>query len=79
VANPDGSSPRVLVSGQSGAEALVVDASHIYWTNTSNGTISEANTDGSNPHVIVSGHLSDGVAVDASHLYWTAIGEGVIY
>ena len=52
VANPDGSSPRVLVSGQSGAEALAVDASHIYWTNTSNGTISEANTDGSNPHVI---------------------------
>ena len=79
VANPDGSSPRVLVSGQSGAEALAVDASHIYWTNTSNGTISEANTDGSNPHVIVSGHLSDGVAVDASHLYWTAIGEGTVY
>ena len=60
VANPDGSSPRVLVSGQRGAEALAVDASHLYWTNTANGTISEANTNGSNPHVIVSGHLSMG-------------------
>jgi hypothetical protein len=36
VANPDGSSPRVLVSGQRGAEALAVDASHLYWTNTGN-------------------------------------------
>src|SRR6185437_9230526 len=53
VANPDGSSPRVLVSGQRGAEARAVDASHLYWTNTGNGTISEANTDCSNPHVIV--------------------------
>jgi hypothetical protein len=69
VANPDGSSPRVLISGQRGAEALAVDSSHLYWTNTVNGTISEANIDGTNPHVIVSGHLSDGVAVDASHLY----------
>jgi sugar lactone lactonase YvrE len=52
-----------------------VDATHLYWTNSSNGTISRANLDGSNRQVIVSGPLlSNGVAVDASHLYWANSG-----
>jgi hypothetical protein len=77
--NLNGSSPRVLVSGQKGAEGLAVDASHLYWTNFGNATIDEANLDGSNPHVIETDVLSHGVAVDASHLYWTAVGEGAVY
>ena len=72
VANPDGSSPRVLVSGQRGAEALAVDASHLYWTAIGEGVIYEANLDGTNPQAIVSGQSGPwGVAVDASQLYWT--------
>ena len=78
-ANLDGSSPRVLVSGQKGAEALAVDASHLYWTNTvmarsARPTWTAAIRTSSSADV-----LSHGVAVDASHLYWTAVGEGAIY
>ena len=64
--NLNGSSPRVLVSGQTGAEGLAVNASHLYWANFGNATIDEANLDGSNPHVIATGMLSHGVAVAPS-------------
>ena len=74
VANLDGSSPTVLVTGQRGATAVAVSSGHLYWTNTGNGTITRANHDGSNPQVIVTGSLSYGLAVDASHLYWADIG-----
>jgi hypothetical protein len=77
--NLNGSSPRVLVSGQTDAEGLAVNASHLYWTNFGSATIDEANLDGSNPHVIETGVLSHGVAVAPLRLYWTAVGEGTIY
>ncbi|HZI77098.1 MAG TPA: DUF433 domain-containing protein [Gemmatimonadales bacterium] len=64
--------PPVLVSGQRGAEALAVDASHLYWTAIGEGVIYEANLDGTNPQAIVSGQSGPwGVTVDASQLYWT--------
>lgn len=76
--NLNGSSPRVLVSGQTGAEGLAVDASHLYWTNFDQATIDEADLNGSNPHVIETGVLSHGVAVSPRNLYWTDLGERAI-
>jgi hypothetical protein len=59
--------------GGPGPEGLAVDASHIYWTNSSPGTIGRANLDGSAPtQSFISGAQNpSAVAVAGSNLYWS--------
>jgi hypothetical protein len=74
-----------------GATALAVDGSHIYWADTTLGTIGRANiADGSTPNVQLirgaggacgtpgTGAGPEGVAVDATHVYWTNPDQGTI-
>jgi hypothetical protein len=74
-ANLDGSSPQAIVTGQHDPAGVAVNASHVYWTDSGDGTVWEANLDGTNPQAIVTGQISPaGVAVNASHVYWTDSG-----
>jgi Abnormal spindle-like microcephaly-assoc'd, ASPM-SPD-2-Hydin len=75
----DGSNPQILLPTPGQLFGIAVDASHIYWADTSGGTINEANLDGSNPHPLVTGQNQPaGIAVDASHIYWTNQDNGGI-
>ena len=59
---------------------MAVDASYVYWTNFSTGTIGRANLDGTGADQgFISGASGPaGVAVDASHVYWTNFSTGTI-
>ena len=72
-ANPDGTSPHAIVTGQTTPTGVAVDPSHLYWASNGDGTVNQANLDGSSPHAIVTGQNNlSGVASDASHLYWVS-------
>jgi Abnormal spindle-like microcephaly-assoc'd, ASPM-SPD-2-Hydin len=78
-ANPDGSNPQTIASGQNAPWGVAVSSSHLYWADSGAGTIMEANLDGSNPQAIdASQFFPTGVAVDSSHLYWSD-GNGTIW
>ena len=75
-ANLDGSDPQTLVSGQNGPIGVAVDASHLYWTNQTDGSIWAADRDGTSPHVISNAGLAGwDIAVGGDHLYWTMLGR----
>src|SRR5690349_18995035 len=54
-ANPDGSNPQQLESGQNGPWGVAVSSSHLYRADSSAGTIMEANLDGTSPQAIAPG------------------------
>jgi len=71
------------VNGTCGAQALypgacvtewVVDATRLYWTCSTSGTVMAAPKDGSGPvTTLASGQTgATGIAIDATQLYWTA-------
>ena len=77
----DGSNPQAIVPGQAAPFGIAVDGSHLYWTNSGDGTIWRANLDGTNAQSIVQGEGQNSlfaVAVDASHLYWTNRSQGTV-
>lgn len=77
-ANPDGSSPHAIATGQHGPSGVTVSPNHLYWTTTAGnqGTIWQANLDGTSADPIDTGDYNPaGVAVDASHIYWSDTGE----
>jgi hypothetical protein len=77
----DGSSALFkLVPRVSWAQGLAVDAQHIYWVNSSNGTIGRANLDGSEVDAgfIAGGSSMRSVASDGRHIYWANSGNGTI-
>jgi hypothetical protein len=66
----------VLASGQDKARGLAVDATHVYWTNTStltDGTVMRIPKDGSGVAETFAANQDhpDGIAVDAMAVYWT--------
>jgi sugar lactone lactonase YvrE len=69
------------VTGQAAPFGIASDASHIYWTNSGDGTIWRANLDGTNAQSIVLGEGQNSlfaVAGDANHLYWTNRSQGMV-
>jgi sugar lactone lactonase YvrE len=79
-ANPDGTSPVTLVTGQSFTEGLAVNSNAIYWANmTTAGSIMWAGLVGGNPATFeYPEYFPDGVAVDSSHVYWAVTAAGGI-
>jgi hypothetical protein len=68
----EGSCQPVLVVGQQSAPAwIAVDATHIYWTNSGNGTVWRADKDGTNKLQIAQGQLTPWVIrVRNGRVYW---------
>jgi sugar lactone lactonase YvrE len=78
-ANPDGTGPQTIATGQHGPVGVAVSATHLYWADNGTGTIVQANLDGSNPQTIATGQNGPfGVAVSATHLYWANERDGTI-
>ncbi len=75
-ANSDGSSVQHSFIATK-AKWTAVDSAHIYWTNTSAGTIGRAEIDGSNPDpsFITGLENPEGIAVDSGHIYWAEAGD----
>jgi hypothetical protein len=60
----DGSGRQTIVTGQSQPGGVAVDATHLYWATSDNGTIWRANLDDSNPQTLATGQDNPwGVAV----------------
>ena len=58
---------------------VAVDSTHVYWANSSDGTIDEARLNTFGPATLISGQASPwGVAVDSGHIYWANSGDGTI-
>lgn len=83
--NPDGSSVAdlILIGGSSLVAGVAVDELNgkVYWTNSTNNTISWANLDGSGAQVLITGLSSpQGIVVDplGGNIYWannTSLGK----
>ena len=68
-----GGDPAPLVSGQTGSvgpESVAVDATNVYWTN-STGTVMKLSLGGGTPITLASGlDFPGSIAVDATNVYW---------
>jgi hypothetical protein len=62
-----------LVTGLGNANAIAIDATHIYWINASTASIGRANLNGTGASStwIQPTRAPVGLALDASHIYWT--------
>lgn len=77
-----GSTPVVLANGPPGADAIVLDAQHVYWTSIGGtGTVMRVDRDGGSPLTLASGQASPSdLAVDSQWVYWSnGVGDGGIY
>jgi hypothetical protein len=71
--------PVVLVSGEPGARGIAVDATHVYWTNQTTGTIGRVPIAGGDPEWIATDQVSPyAIAVDDTHAYWSDQGGDAI-
>src|SRR6185369_6476196 len=72
--------PVVLSTAASGmAQAMAIDASYVYWTDSNRGTVSKVPLAGGQTITLASGqYQAGGIAVDASYVYWSAIGSGSV-
>jgi hypothetical protein len=62
----------VIASSQSDAEALAVDSTSVYWTESSTGTVMKVPIAGGTPTLVVSGQTGVvAIAVTGAHVYWT--------
>ncbi len=74
---PNGSFPALEAEGACGLE---VDAQHLYWGNTSGGTVGRATIDGMAPNQAFISGLGEpcGVAVTGTHVYWSDFATNMI-
>lgn len=74
-----GGTVSTLVSEPDGWRALAVDATNIYWTNLSLGTVEKAPLTGGTPTTLASGQVQpSGIALYAGTLYWKDSGGGIV-
>src|SRR5262245_50583608 len=68
-----GSVDQFFISQAFFPEALVVNATHLYWADGGMGAVGRADIDGSpqNQGFIPGANDPEGVAIDGSHVYWT--------
>mgnify|MGYP003542404072 FL=1 len=65
----------MLAKDQSRPRGITASAVHLYWANSSDGTIRRAQLDGSEQVTLVSGRPTPSdVAVDAKGIYWVEAG-----
>ena len=64
--------PVVIASGQAAPHGIAIDATHVYWANSGDGTIHKAPIGGGTDTVLVSGQMKpENVVVDSKYVYWT--------
>jgi hypothetical protein len=68
-----GGTPTTLATAQSGPQGIAVDATSVYWTNYTGGTVMKVPIGGGTPTTLATGQtLPHGIAVDATSVYWTS-------
>ena len=66
-----GRRPRVLAHGGQSFKRMVQDATHLYWTDAQDGTVTRLAKDGGVPLVLAANQQEPaGIAVEAGVLYW---------
>jgi len=74
-----GGAPTILASGLPSAAGIAVDATSLYWTIWSDGTVMKVALGGGAPTILATGQSSPGdIAVDATSVYWTDAKQLVI-
>jgi hypothetical protein len=75
----DGGAPVTLASGVVEWVCLAVDATSLYWTDSSAGNVTKVPLNGGAPVTLASGQNKPmGVAIDATSVYWTNHGGGTV-
>jgi hypothetical protein len=64
--------PVIIASGQAAPHGIAIDATHVYWASSGDGTIHKAPIGGGADTVLVSGQMKpENVVVDSKYVYWT--------
>lgn len=68
----DGAGLVELATGLARPEGIAVDATHLYWASSGDGTINKVPIAGGAPVIIATGQVQpENLAVDGTHVYWT--------
>ena len=72
--------PEVLADAGGVPNFITVDATHVYWTDTSEKNVSRIPLQGGSREVLAGEITSpQGIAVDATHVYWVEIHDKALY
>lgn len=71
--SPSRTQVEVLAAGLGGPADVVVDETHVFWTNREAGELMRLDKTGGNPTVLIDGEKRIGrLAIDDAHVYWTS-------
>jgi hypothetical protein len=69
----------MLASGQTYPMYIALEATSVYWTNYTGGTVMKVPTGGGTPTTLASGQtLPHDIAIDATSVYWTNYSDGTV-